>query len=45
MKWLEAIFHYSPDHGDGSAEALFLMATVVAIVTAIARSLRRNANR
>jgi hypothetical protein len=42
MNWIEAIFHYAPDHGNGMAEALFLLASIVAIVVAIVRSLRRN---
>jgi len=40
MSWLEAIFHYAPDSGDGSAETLLLLAVCIAVV-AKARGLRR----
>jgi len=43
MNWLEAIFHYAPDHGDGSAEALLLLVVFVAVVASKVRGLRRNA--
>ncbi|HXR61988.1 MAG TPA: hypothetical protein VN720_00420 [Rudaea sp.] len=36
MNWLEAIFHHAPDGGDGSAEALLLLAVFVAVVARLA---------
>jgi hypothetical protein len=41
MNWLEAIFHYAPDSGDGSAETLLLLALFVVVVARIV-GLRRN---
>jgi hypothetical protein len=45
MNWLEVIFHYAPDQGNGMAKALFLLASIVGIVTATVRKMRGNAAR
>jgi hypothetical protein len=45
MNWLEAIFHYAPDQGNGIAEALFLLASIVVIAMVTVRKLHRNAAR
>lgn len=41
MNWLEAIFHYAPDSGDGSAETLLLLSVFAALVARVV-GLRRN---
>ncbi len=40
MNWLEAIFHYAPDHGNGSAEALLIVLAAI-IIAATPRNRRR----
>jgi hypothetical protein len=35
MDWIEQIFGFSPDGGDGSTEALIVVACTVALVTLI----------
>lgn len=35
MDWIEQIFGFSPDEGDGSAEALIVVACTIALATLI----------
>jgi len=44
MAWLETIFRYAPDGGNGSAEALLLM-LVIACDVVLARKRRRGMQR
>jgi hypothetical protein len=45
MTWLETIFRYAPDGGNGSAEALLLLALMIAFVSVRTRKQTRGAQR